>query len=140
MRSINRESSSLALKAVNPIDLKANPPYILDTELFEKNCGREESITPHAWTEAARNFVRFTGETGVGGDDGSWYKRWDDHFSFLEIWDENFPAILALDIPVATPFIYVPDGTRKSMRRKNNRLSTQNVELGTPPHLLFIDY
>jgi hypothetical protein len=41
--------------------------------------------------------VRFAGKIDVGGEGGSWYKRWDGQFGFLESRDDatdNLPAIL----------------------------------------------
>jgi len=124
LRAINRESSV--------IGAKAKPPYVLD---IERNMA-ERKTSHYVWIEAARNFVRFAAETGVGGETGSWYKRWD-HFGFLESRDDatdNFPAILALDIRlrkdyVATPPVYIP---RKNTKRRKPTTGLKKSSVASP--------
>ena len=114
LRTILREANTLPLKKINPIHHKSKPPLVLDIDLFEQKYGREENLTHPAWLEAARNFVRFAGETGKDGSDGAWAERWDNHFGFFESRPDlisSFPSVLQLDIRMrkeynAMPFEY----------------------------------
>ena len=136
LRIINRDSSSLTLKKINPKTAGSKPPQVLDTAHFEKRYGREEELSHQAWIEAARNYVRFAAETGVGGEGGDWHKRWDDHFGFLESRVdavENFPAILELDIRLrkdynVTPFVYEPAWYEREYEKAKTDYRLRRVE------------
>jgi hypothetical protein len=111
LRIILREANSLTLKKINPPNPKSKPPFVLDIEAFERKYGREESLSHPAWLEAARNFVRFAGETGKDGIDGAWHDRWDQHFGFFESRPDlisSFPPALELDIRLRKEYNAIP--------------------------------
>jgi hypothetical protein len=101
-----------------------------------KKYEKEEDLMHQGWIEATRNFVQFTGETGVDGESGDWYKRWDARFSFFESWEDavaNFPAILELDIRLrkdynALPFSYDASWYEKEYEKAKTEHSLKEIE------------
>ncbi|KAF8885218.1 hypothetical protein BD779DRAFT_1442663, partial [Infundibulicybe gibba] len=55
-RSLNRNAGSLSLRKINPLETRAKPPQVLDTDAFQKRHTKEEDLVFHLWLEAARNF------------------------------------------------------------------------------------
>jgi hypothetical protein len=135
LRAINRDSCSLTLKKINPKASRSKPPQVLDTDAFQKKYGKEEDLSHQLWIEAARNYVRFTADTGINED---WSKRWDQHFGFFEGRDdaaENFPAILELDIRMckdynASPFMYSAEYYEKEYEKAKMDHRIKKVEAG----------
>jgi hypothetical protein len=116
---------------------------VLDSELFEKIW--KEDLTHQGWIKAIRNFVWFTGETGVNGESGDWYKRWDAHFSVFKSREDavtNFPAILELDIRLrkdynALPFSYDASWYQKEYEKVKTEHRLREIEDLAQPLRLF---